>query len=39
MGALADGVLVERQVGIEAIAHYCCRDRNLLGMLCDLLGA
>ena len=25
--------------GIEAVTHYCCRDRNLLGMLSDLLGA
>ena len=27
------------QVGIEPVIHYCCRDRNLLGMLSDLLGA
>ena len=26
-------------VGIEAVVHYACRDRNLLGMLSDLLGA
>jgi homocysteine S-methyltransferase len=26
-------------VGIETVTHYCCRDRNLLGMLSDLLGA
>ena len=38
MGAIATSVLIERQ-GIEAITHYCCRDRNLLGMLSDLLGA
>jgi homocysteine S-methyltransferase len=25
--------------GIEAVTHYACRDRNLLGMLSDLLGA
>ena len=25
--------------GIEAVLHYCCRDRNLLGMMSDLLGA
>ena len=23
----------------RAVVHYCCRDRNLLGMLSDLLGA
>jgi len=39
MGALATAVLVEREVGIEAVLHYCCRDRNLLGMMSDLLGA
>ncbi len=39
MGVLPTAVLVEQSVGIEAIVHYCCRDRNLLGMLSDLLGA
>ena len=39
MGALLTSVLIERQVGIETVTHYCCRDRNLLGMLSDLLGA
>ena len=39
MGAVATAVLVEQVVGIEAVLHYCCRDRNLLGMLSDLLGA
>ena len=39
MGALATAVLVQQRVGIEAVVHYCCRDRNLLGMLSDLLGA
>jgi homocysteine S-methyltransferase len=26
-------------VGIDVLLHYCCRDRNLLGMQSDLLGA
>jgi homocysteine S-methyltransferase len=39
MGALAVSLIIEQQVGIEAVTHYCCRDRNLLGMLSDLLGA
>jgi len=38
MGAIATSLIIERQ-GIEAVTHYCCRDRNLLGMLSDLLGA
>ena len=39
MGALLTSVIIEQQVGIEAVTHYACRDRNLLGMLSDLLGA
>jgi methionine synthase / methylenetetrahydrofolate reductase(NADPH) len=39
MGVLATSVLIQQQVGIEPVVHYCCRDRNLLGMLSDLLGA
>ncbi len=39
MGALLTSVLVQQQVGIETVTHYACRDRNLLGMLSDLLGA
>lgn len=38
MGAIAVAVLVQQQVGIETVLHYCCRDRNLLGMHSDLLG-
>lgn len=39
MGAMATAVMVQQQVGIEAVLHYCCRDRNLLGMMSDILGA
>ncbi|MEK7403207.1 MAG: bifunctional homocysteine S-methyltransferase/methylenetetrahydrofolate reductase [Gemmatimonadota bacterium] len=39
MGALLTSVIIEQQVGIETVTHYACRDRNLLGMLSDLLGA
>jgi methionine synthase / methylenetetrahydrofolate reductase(NADPH) len=38
MGAIAVSVLVQQRIGIEAVLHYCCRDRNLLGMHSDLLG-
>jgi methionine synthase / methylenetetrahydrofolate reductase(NADPH) len=38
MGAISVAVLIQQRVGIEAILHYCCRDRNLLGMHSDLLG-
>lgn len=39
MSPMAISVLIEQRVGIETILHYCCRDRNLLGMQSDLLGA
>ncbi len=39
VSALATAVQIEREVGIETIMHYVCRDRNLLGMQADLLGA
>jgi methionine synthase I (cobalamin-dependent)/5,10-methylenetetrahydrofolate reductase len=39
MGALSAALIVEREVGIEALVHYTCRDRNMLGMISDLLGA
>jgi homocysteine S-methyltransferase len=29
---------IEREIGIETVLHYCCRDRNLIGMQSDLLG-
>src|SRR6266581_4547645 len=39
MGAMATALMVQREIGMEAVLHYCCRDRNLLGMMSDLLGA
>jgi homocysteine S-methyltransferase len=39
MSALSVSVLIQQQSGIETILHYACRDRNLLGMQSDLLGA
>src|SRR3954464_7921396 len=39
MSAEATAVLVEREIGLESVLHYTCRDRNLLGMMSDLLGA
>jgi homocysteine S-methyltransferase len=38
MGVIAASALIEREVGIETVVHYCCRDRNLLGMMSDLVG-
>jgi homocysteine S-methyltransferase len=39
LGVLPSALLIEREVGIEAVAHYTCRDRNMLGMISDILGA
>ena len=39
MGVLPSAILIEREVGLETVIHFCCRDRNLLGMLSDILGA
>jgi len=39
MSPQALAVLIQNRVGIECLLHYTCRDRNLLGMQSDLLGA
>jgi len=39
ISALSLAVLIEQQAGIETLLHYACRDRNLLGIQSDLLGA
>ncbi|HVC21787.1 MAG TPA: bifunctional homocysteine S-methyltransferase/methylenetetrahydrofolate reductase [Vicinamibacterales bacterium] len=39
LSALSLAVLIEQQAGIETVLHYSCRDRNILGMQSDLLGA
>ena len=39
MSALSLSVLVQQQAGIEPVLQYACRDRHLLGMQSDLLGA
>lgn len=39
MSALAMAVQIHTQVGIEPVLHIACRDRNIIGMQSDLLGA
>jgi len=39
LSALALALLIEQQAGIETVLHYACRDRNLVGIQSDLLGA
>lgn len=38
ISSLVTAIMIEKEVGIETILHYCCRDRNLIGMQSDLLG-
>jgi methionine synthase I (cobalamin-dependent)/5,10-methylenetetrahydrofolate reductase len=39
MSAQSLCVLLQSKVGVDTILHYTCRDRNLLGIQSDLLGA
>jgi homocysteine S-methyltransferase len=39
MSALALAAIIQREVGIETVLHFACRDRNVIGMQSDLLGA
>jgi len=39
LSTIITAILVEQRVGIETILHYTCRDRNLIGMQSDMLGA
>ena len=39
MSALVLAVTIQREVGIETVLHFACRDRNVIGMQSDLLGA
>ncbi|MFZ5926447.1 MAG: bifunctional homocysteine S-methyltransferase/methylenetetrahydrofolate reductase [Acidobacteriota bacterium] len=39
MSAQVTCQLIERGAGIETILHFCCRDRNILGIQSELLGA
>lgn len=39
ISALSLAVIVQQKAGIETVLQYSCRDRNLLGLQSDLLGA
>ncbi|MGD0798170.1 MAG: bifunctional homocysteine S-methyltransferase/methylenetetrahydrofolate reductase [Acidobacteriaceae bacterium] len=39
MSAQSLCVQIQQQVGIETVLHYTCRDRNVLSIQSDLLGA
>lgn len=38
ISVLSSALAVLQQTDIEPIPHYCCRDRNLIGMQSDILG-
>lgn len=39
LSPLATAVKVQQAANIEAILHVCCRDKNIIGMQSDILGA
>lgn len=39
LSALATCQLIQQQAGIETVLHFSCRDRNILSIQSDLLGA
>ncbi len=39
MSAQVTCQLIQQRAGIEAVLHFCCRDRNILGIQSELLGA
>jgi homocysteine S-methyltransferase len=39
MSAQAACQLFQREAGIETVNHFCCRDRNILGIQSELIGA
>jgi methionine synthase / methylenetetrahydrofolate reductase(NADPH) len=39
MSSIPAGILLAREGEVEVVVHYTCRDRNMLRMISDLLGA
>ena len=39
MASVPAGIVLARAAGVEPVVHYSCRDRNMPGMLSELLGA
>jgi homocysteine S-methyltransferase len=39
LSPLVTAIRIQHEAGIEAVLHFCCRDRNLIGMQSDILGA
>jgi homocysteine S-methyltransferase len=39
MGNLAMALLMKQHTGVEPLVHFTCRDRNLIGLQSDIMGA
>jgi len=39
LSPMVTAVRIQQEAGMETILHFCCRDRNLIGMQSDILGA
>jgi methionine synthase / methylenetetrahydrofolate reductase(NADPH) len=39
LSPMVTAVRIQQETSMEAILHFCCRDRNLIGMQSDILGA
>jgi len=39
IASIPAAIVLEGELGVETVPHYSCRDRNMLGMVGDLLGA
>jgi len=39
LSPMVTAIKIQQQAEIETILHFCCRDRNLIGMQSDMLGA
>jgi len=38
MSPIALGSIIKKELGLETIIHFTCRDRNILGLQADLVG-
>jgi len=39
MSAIPAALIIERDTAMETMVHYACRNRNMVGMVSDMLGA
>ncbi len=39
MSPIALGCIIKREIGVDVIIHFTCRDRNILGLQADLIGS